>query len=514
MRSKLSIAVLFFCTLAAPRLEAQVCPGDCDSGLTVTVDEIVRCVNIALGSQTTTTCARCDVNGDGVVTVDEIVRAVITALGNFNISARGMCMRPGATDLVACAGGTQVKMSRCRKRNSCLEGDLDIVGNTVVGAGGEFELQVSGCQVAGETLVFEAPIDQSTKYRAIDFGPVAQSGAGSGADIRNVVLSPTSEAAVRLLDERGLENFDDESVLVIIDLVDEANDDTDFGGLTPEQAVLLALDVARNDPPLRATATARQFTPTPTVTSAVPPTNTPSTVTLRIGDVNAMPGQTVAVPARIEYLGRPVEGFQHFLTIEPPDDGIGNDDASFACAPLPGPACSNVLALAASAADATVTLSDGACFPPDGGLVQIGDQVRTYVERQGNILLLTGQLSVAFPAGTPVTLRCGTRDGSARCTATCTNCTADFVLYPPGCVAGIDCFAVRATVLNLTLPPQDGVAFTCDVEVGGGVSAATNFTVRVADIPGGDPCFGATFVAEGDDEQPLGCSDGRITVTP
>lgn len=59
---------------------AQSCVGDCDAGSSVTVDELVSMVNIALGSRPLTICMAGDGNNDGQVTVDEIVTAVGNAL--------------------------------------------------------------------------------------------------------------------------------------------------------------------------------------------------------------------------------------------------------------------------------------------------------------------------------------------------------------------------------------------------------------------------------------------------
>jgi len=56
------------------------CPGDCDSNGSVTVDELVQGVNIALGGAGSCTCAASDANGDGTVTVDELVTAINNAL--------------------------------------------------------------------------------------------------------------------------------------------------------------------------------------------------------------------------------------------------------------------------------------------------------------------------------------------------------------------------------------------------------------------------------------------------
>lgn len=56
------------------------CLGDCSGDGQVTVDEIVRMVNIALGLAAVATCPAADSNRDGQVTVDEIVAAVTRAL--------------------------------------------------------------------------------------------------------------------------------------------------------------------------------------------------------------------------------------------------------------------------------------------------------------------------------------------------------------------------------------------------------------------------------------------------
>jgi hypothetical protein len=59
---------------------AVACVGDCNLDGTVTVDEIVTAVNIALGTRNVADCLPADGNSDGQVTVDEIVTAVNNAL--------------------------------------------------------------------------------------------------------------------------------------------------------------------------------------------------------------------------------------------------------------------------------------------------------------------------------------------------------------------------------------------------------------------------------------------------
>lgn len=63
-----------------------VCPGDCNRDQEVTVDEIVRMVNVALGNAEVAQCQAGDANSDGEITIDEIVRAVNAALSGCHVS--------------------------------------------------------------------------------------------------------------------------------------------------------------------------------------------------------------------------------------------------------------------------------------------------------------------------------------------------------------------------------------------------------------------------------------------
>jgi hypothetical protein len=67
-------------TTPTPHPTVPPCPGDCSGDRSVTVDEILTLVNIALGNATITLCDASDLNGDGSITVDEILAAVHSAL--------------------------------------------------------------------------------------------------------------------------------------------------------------------------------------------------------------------------------------------------------------------------------------------------------------------------------------------------------------------------------------------------------------------------------------------------
>lgn len=73
------LALLVGCMIFG-NTQARACTGDCNFDGQVTVDEVVRGVNIALGATAWGECPRLDRNLDGDVTIDELTRAVSIAL--------------------------------------------------------------------------------------------------------------------------------------------------------------------------------------------------------------------------------------------------------------------------------------------------------------------------------------------------------------------------------------------------------------------------------------------------
>jgi hypothetical protein len=53
-----------------------VCAVDCDGSATVTVNEVVAAVNVALGNAAIERCEEADTDGNGAVTVDELIQGV------------------------------------------------------------------------------------------------------------------------------------------------------------------------------------------------------------------------------------------------------------------------------------------------------------------------------------------------------------------------------------------------------------------------------------------------------
>lgn len=60
--------------------EASGCAGDCDGSGSVVINELVRMVNIALGSLPVSQCTAGDGNADGMITISELIAAVNRAL--------------------------------------------------------------------------------------------------------------------------------------------------------------------------------------------------------------------------------------------------------------------------------------------------------------------------------------------------------------------------------------------------------------------------------------------------
>jgi hypothetical protein len=74
------VAVLLLATLPGTSLIAQECTGDCNGDGRVTVDEVVRGVNIGLGSLPLSECPAMDADGSMEISIDELIRAVLNGL--------------------------------------------------------------------------------------------------------------------------------------------------------------------------------------------------------------------------------------------------------------------------------------------------------------------------------------------------------------------------------------------------------------------------------------------------
>src|SRR6185369_13297640 len=76
----IAAAVLALTLATSSAAAAQVCPGDCDGSGTVSIDELILAVDIALDIEGTERCPAADRDGSGTVSVDELIAAVDVAL--------------------------------------------------------------------------------------------------------------------------------------------------------------------------------------------------------------------------------------------------------------------------------------------------------------------------------------------------------------------------------------------------------------------------------------------------
>jgi hypothetical protein len=265
-----SDAVLALANQMAP------CAGDCNGDAVVTIDEITKSVNIALGVDALSSCTQADIDGDGKVTVNELIAEVNTALRGCpatptptepptetptatptpgdtpipppRVVFTGECFQPGQTSrLEPCAPGTVVAAVACVDRASCLATMPAPIGKGVVDAQGQFVVVTPRAQaVAPLILMASLP---GIDYRLIlDFGLV---GPGAGADsplsprgttvppdvvISGTLIDPISEAGTRILDKVGLESVADEGIQRTVDSVRRANVLTNFALQTPSDA--------------------------------------------------------------------------------------------------------------------------------------------------------------------------------------------------------------------------------------------------------------------------------------
>ena len=106
------IAGMVLLGLVSGRASGQTCQGDCNSDGTVSIDELVVLVTVALGSRPPSACTAGDANGDGTVRVSELVGAVKAALDGCPVPtgdvaaaalavARGLAQLPGLSEVVA-----------------------------------------------------------------------------------------------------------------------------------------------------------------------------------------------------------------------------------------------------------------------------------------------------------------------------------------------------------------------------------------------------------------------------
>jgi hypothetical protein len=72
--------VLTYYDVIFTEVPGRLCVGDCNNDQSITIDDILTLVNMALGNANVSTCLAGDANHDNQITVDEILTAVNNAL--------------------------------------------------------------------------------------------------------------------------------------------------------------------------------------------------------------------------------------------------------------------------------------------------------------------------------------------------------------------------------------------------------------------------------------------------
>ena len=76
LQRRLGLAALLAVTLALPVSARAACVGDCNGDFTITVNELVTGVNIALGNNTIASCPVFDTDNTQAVEIYELTRGV------------------------------------------------------------------------------------------------------------------------------------------------------------------------------------------------------------------------------------------------------------------------------------------------------------------------------------------------------------------------------------------------------------------------------------------------------
>jgi hypothetical protein len=99
--------------------QQSACVGDCQSNNSVTVDDILTMLNIALGGGEITACENGDANGDGKITIEDIV----VAINNAKLSDISQCVRvPGGQG--RCGDGHMDPGEDCDNGGTCTGGAM------------------------------------------------------------------------------------------------------------------------------------------------------------------------------------------------------------------------------------------------------------------------------------------------------------------------------------------------------------------------------------------------------
>jgi hypothetical protein len=298
-----AIAVVYLASggIGLSAAHALSCVGDCNGDGSVIINEVITCVNAALGLGTGG-CPRCDSNRNDTVEISELIESVKLSLAGFALETVGQCLRPcrddqcdaGATanGLVACDLGV-MRATECDEQGTCDRGAVE----TEIGEDGTFSVTV--CLAATRPIQLRA---EENGYRVIDIGSPRATGRGGGAGPRrlDVSIDPISEAAARVLTGNDLARFDQSGIVEVNSTVSDALSDASFAGLDDEAAATMAAATAAADP---------------RVMDVVDCTLS-STLRIRVGTATAAAGGTATVNVALCSGGNAIAGTQNDLSFD------------------------------------------------------------------------------------------------------------------------------------------------------------------------------------------------------
>jgi hypothetical protein len=165
----------------------------------------------------------------------------------------GEVLVPGPSGLIP-GEDLPVDVFACDMRRDCLANPGGPLAHTVTGADGTFTAGISLAVVQhGTLLLIEVTAGDTSCRQLVTATTLAALTADQGT--QQLIVDPISEAAVRLLDAAGLENYTDDGIDAVIAAARAANAATDFAGLTADAAKDAAQQAAAHD---TAVQTARQ----------------------------------------------------------------------------------------------------------------------------------------------------------------------------------------------------------------------------------------------------------------
>jgi hypothetical protein len=147
-------------------------------------------------------------------------------------------------------GNKEVDLFLCVLRKPCMKGDP--VTSVFTNPDGRFRMIISVSLLQNTLPVVLARVSATFVARApvlvVPVGRAAAALPRQAGDAADNLIDSISEAAVRLLDEQGFENYNPDGVAAVVQAVETANGAANFEDLTPEEAADMAQTTAANDP--------------------------------------------------------------------------------------------------------------------------------------------------------------------------------------------------------------------------------------------------------------------------